>query len=449
MGVALSKLVDVLAPVEQEGTKAAVKTWLKQVGERVVEGEPLLELETDKVAMEVNAPASGVLAEIAIPEGQDAEKGAVLGRIDGAVAAAGAASASTAAGTGASGAAGGEGVAVAGAGASVAAASTPSRSIATFDPALRLSPSVRRLLIETALDPSEVEASGKGGRITAADVERAAARRRTAPVQRRPVAAPFEPPAGDVLTRARHAAPVTLAGRKMPHDSMRRRIAEHMVRSVTVAPHVTALFEADFGAILAHRHAHKAAFQQQGVHLTLTAYLVVAAVEAMKRVPVVNSRWHDDALEVFDDVNVGVGTAVGESGLVVPVVHRAQTLSLLGIASRLQDCTALARAGKLAPADVQGGTFTISNHGVSGSLTASPIVINQPQVAILGVGKVEKRVVVREVGGADAIVVRPMSYVTLTIDHRAIDGAQTNAWLTRFVETLERWPLEGAASERR
>lgn len=448
MAVALPSLVDVLAPVEQEGTKAAVKTWLKQVGERVVEGEPLLELETDKVAMEVNAPASGVLAEIAIPEGQDAEKGAVLGRIDGAVAAAaGAAGASAAASAGAPGAIAGDGVVAAGG--MAPAAVMPSRSIATFDPGLRLSPSVRRLLLETGLDPSEVEASGKSGRITAADVERAAARRKTGPVQRRPVAAPFEPPAGDALARARHAEPVTLAGRKMPHDSMRRRIAEHMVRSVTAAPHVTALFEADFGAILAHRHAHKAVFQQQGVHLTLTAYLVVAAVEAMKRVPVVNSRWHDDALEVFDDVNVGVGTAVGEAGLVVPVVHRAQTLSLLGIASRLQDCTAMARAGKLSPADVHGGTFTISNHGVSGSLTASPIVINQPQVAILGVGKVEKRVVVREVGGADAIVVRPMSYVTLTIDHRAIDGAQTNAWLTRFVETLERWPLEGAASERR
>lgn len=446
MAVALPSIVDVLAPVEQEGTKAAVKMWLKQVGERVEEGEPLLELETDKVAMEVTAPASGVLAEIVVPEGQDAEKGAVLGRIDGAgPAAAGVASASTAA----SGAAGGEGVAVAGAGASVAASSMPSRSIATFDPALRLSPSVRRLLLETGLDPTEVQGSGKGGRITAADVERAAAHRKTEPVQRRPVAAPFEPPAGDAVARARHAPPVTLTGRRIPHDSMRRRIAEHMVRSVTVAPHVTALFEADFGAILAHREAHKAAFQQQGVHLTLTAYLVAAAVEAMKRVPVVNSRWHDDALEVFDDVNVGVGTALGESGLVVPVVHRAQTLSLLGIASRLQDCTALARAGKLSPADVQGGTFTISNHGVSGSLTASPIVINQPQVAILGVGKVEKRVVVREAHGADAIVVRPMSYVTLTIDHRVIDGAQTNAWLTRFVETIERWPLDGPADVRR
>jgi 2-oxoglutarate dehydrogenase E2 component (dihydrolipoamide succinyltransferase) len=143
---------------------------------------------------------------------------------------------------------------------------------------------------------------------------------------------------------------------------------------------------------------------------------------------------------VFDDIGIGVGTALGDKGLVVPVVHRAQSLSLLGIAARLQEATALARAGKLAPADVQGGTFTISNHGVSGSLFAAPIIINQPQVAILGVGKVEKRVVVREVNGADAMLIRPMAYVSLTIDHRALDGAQTNAWLTRFVETIETWP---------
>lgn len=417
-------LVDVLAPVDQEGTKAAVKAWLKRIGEPVEAGEPLLELETDKVAMEVVAPSTGVLAEILVSDGQDAERGAVLGRIAGQ--------------TGTTAAAGPaapvEAPAAIAPAAPVAGAVPPAgspRALGAFDPSLRLSPSVRRLLGETGLDPHEVPATGKGGRITAADVEREAARRRATPAGavRAGAAAP-----------APQAPPSPLVGRRIPHDVMRRRIAEHMVRSVTVAPHVTALFEADFGAIIAHREAVKAEFQRQGVNLTLTAYLVLASVEAMKAVPVVNSRWHDDALELFADVNVGVGTALGDKGLVVPVVHRAQTLSLMGVAARLQEATALARAGRLAPADVQGGTFTISNHGVSGSLTASPIVINQPQCAILGVGKVEKRVVVREMQGADAMLIRPMAYVTLTIDHRAIDGAQTNAWLTRFVETLERWP---------
>jgi len=434
-------IVDVLAPVEQEGTKASVKAWLKRVGELVEAGEPIVELETDKVAMEVPSPAAGVLAEVLVQDGQDADKGAVLGRLT-----VGAATAESPAPNASPASAS----AVSATAASATSSAVPlARSIASFDPALRLSPSVRRLLIESGLDPADVPATGKGGRLTAADVEREAARRRALPPTASAASAAAPPRSdADVLARAKSAAPSTLAGRRVPHDAMRRRIAEHMVRSVTVAPHVTALFEADFGAIIAHREAAKAEFQRHGVHLTLTAYLVQACVEAMKAVPVVNSRWHDDALEIFDDVNLGVGTALGDKGLVVPVVHRAQTLSLMGIAARLQDATALARAGKLTPADVQHGTFTISNHGVSGSLTASPIVINQPQSAILGVGKVEKRVVVREVQGADAMLIRPMAYVTLTIDHRVIDGAQTNAWLTRFVETIERWPAAGAPSPR-
>jgi 2-oxoglutarate dehydrogenase E2 component (dihydrolipoamide succinyltransferase) len=160
----------------------------------------------------------------------------------------------------------------------------------------------------------------------------------------------------------------------------------------------------------------------------------------MAAAPSVNSRWHDDYLEVFADVNVGVGTALGEKGLIVPVIRAAQALSLGDIAARLQDLTERARAGKLTSADVQGGTFSISNHGVSGSLVATPIIINQPQSAILGVGKLEKRVVAREVAGVDTIQIRPMAFVSLSIDHRVIDAVQTNAWLARFVEVLETWP---------
>jgi len=428
-------LVDVLAPVEQEGTKASVKTWLKQLGDRVEAGEPLLELETDKVAMEVTAPATGVLAEILVADGGDAEKGALLGRIAaGDAAAPGTPVATDTLTTQASTVA-----------AATSAGAPRARSIATFDPALRLSPAVRRLLIETGLDPATIQGTGRGGRLTSTDVEQAAARRSSAP------AAPPSRPADTALAAARPGtAPAALpagplTGRRIPHDTMRRRIAEHMVRSLTTAPHVTAMFEADFSAIIAHREASKAAFVERGVPLTLTAYIVLAVVEAMKAVPLVNSRWHDDFVEVFDDVNVGVGTALGDKGLVVPVVHRAQSLSLMGVATRLHQATSAARAGTLTPADVQGGTFTISNHGVSGSLTAAPIVINQPQAAILGVGKVEKRVVVREVHGADAILVKPMSYVTLSIDHRVIDGAQTNAWLTRFVQAIETWPAPAGA----
>jgi 2-oxoglutarate dehydrogenase E2 component (dihydrolipoamide succinyltransferase) len=176
-----------------------------------------------------------------------------------------------------------------------------------------------------------------------------------------------------------------------------------------------------------------------GVKLTYTAYIVAAAAEAMKVAPAINSRWHEDRLEIFDDINIGVGTALGNKGLIVPVLRQVQRLNLQGIAAGLDGLIEKARAEKLTSADVKGGTFTISNHGVSGSLFASPIIINQPQSAILGVGKLEKRVVVREVGGVDAIQIRPMAYVSLTIDHRVVDGHQTNLWLSRFVELMENW----------
>jgi 2-oxoglutarate dehydrogenase E2 component (dihydrolipoamide succinyltransferase) len=159
-------------------------------------------------------------------------------------------------------------------------------------------------------------------------------------------------------------------------------------------------------------------------------------------VPEVNSRWHDDALELFEDCNIGVATALPEGGLIVPIIHRAQTLDLPGIAGRLQDLTQRAREGALTPADVQHGTFSISNHGVSGSLVASPIIIPQPQSAILGIGKVEPRPVVRERDGRETIEVRPMCYVTLTIDHRVLDGFQANAFLTRWVKEIEGWTRE-------
>ncbi|HYD89528.1 MAG TPA: 2-oxo acid dehydrogenase subunit E2, partial [Vitreimonas sp.] len=238
------------------------------------------------------------------------------------------------------------------------------------------------------------------------------------------------------------AATGEVASHFLPHDRMRLAIAENMHRSVTDAPHVTAVFEADFSAIIAHREAHKAAWAKKGVKLTYTAYLVAAAAEAMKVAPAINSRWHADRLELYDDIHIGVGTALGTKGLIVPVLREVQKLSLKGIASGLDDLVERARAEKLTGTDIRGGTFTISNHGVSGSLFAAPIIINQPQSAILGVGKLEKRVVVREVGGQDAILVRPMAYVSLTIDHRVLDGHQTNAWLTRFVEVLETWPSE-------
>jgi len=222
----------------------------------------------------------------------------------------------------------------------------------------------------------------------------------------------------------------------VPHSQMRRSIAEHMVRSVAAAPHVTAVFEADLSAVVAHRKANQDAFSAQGGHLTYTAYFVRACVPALRAVPEANARWHEQGLELFDELNIGIATALDGGGLIVPVLHGVQDLGLLETARRLGDLTARARAGKLEPGDVHGGTFTISNHGVSGSLLAAPIVINQPQSAILGVGKVEPRVRVAPGGGFEA---RPMAYVTVTIDHRVLDGFQANVFLGKWVEAIEQW----------
>jgi 2-oxoglutarate dehydrogenase E2 component (dihydrolipoamide succinyltransferase) len=222
----------------------------------------------------------------------------------------------------------------------------------------------------------------------------------------------------------------------IPHDRMRLAIAENMVRAVSEAPHVTALFEADFCAVA----AHKAAMAKRGVKLSYTVYVVKAAAEAMAVAPAINGRWEKDRIAIAPTVDVGVGTALGEKGLVVPVVKDAGALSLDQIGARLDDLTSRARDGKLERTDVSGGSFTISNHGVSGSLLAAPIILHQGQAAILGIGKLQKRVVVCEENGKDAMAIRPMAYVTLTIDHRVVDGHQTNAWLTRFVEIIESWP---------
>jgi 2-oxoglutarate dehydrogenase E2 component (dihydrolipoamide succinyltransferase) len=392
-------MIDVLVPAEQEGTQAVVRAWLKKVGDRVELNDPLVELETDKVTMEVPAPAAGVLREILLDTDAEALPGDVLGRI-----------------APASGAAEDE----------PTAAPVPPKAAASprHDPELRLSPAVKRALLQHDIDPARIEGTGRDGRITRADVDRAV---EEATLVGRPVEGVIPATPGDIRSHS------------VPHDRMRLRIAGNMLASVTQAPHVTAMFEADFSAILRHRAAHKDAWAKKGVKLTYTAYIVAAAAEAMKVAPAINSRWHDDRLELYDDINIGVGTALGEKGLIVPVLREVQTLSLKGIAAGLDALVEKARTESLRAKDVQGGTFTISNHGVSGSLFAAPIIINRPQSAILGIGKLEKRVVVREADGVDTIQIRPMAYVSLTIDHRVVDGHQTNAWLSRFVEVLEGW----------
>jgi 2-oxoglutarate dehydrogenase E2 component (dihydrolipoamide succinyltransferase) len=392
----VAALTDVRAPQEHsEGTRSQVLRWLKRVGEPVAADEPLLELETDKVTVEIAAPISGVLREIAKREQEPVTPSELLGRIE-------------------AGAARGAGVAA------PARAEAPAPEAQSPTPRMRgLSPAVRRLLAENGVEASAVAGSGLGGRVTANDVLRHVARR-SAPGM----------PALDI-------APARL----VPHSPMRRRIAERMVASLLhTAPHVTTVFEADLGAVLAHRARARADFERRGAPLTLTAYFLAACVDAIRAVPEANARWTDEALEIYERIDIGVAIALGERGLIVPVVRDVAALDLAGIAGALADVTTRARADRLSPADVRGGTFTVSNHGVSGSLIAAPIVINQPQSAILGVGKLEKRVVVVSRDGEDVIAVRPRCYVSLTLDHRVMDGERANRFLAAFVARLESWP---------
>jgi 2-oxoglutarate dehydrogenase E2 component (dihydrolipoamide succinyltransferase) len=398
-------VIEVRVPDEQEGTKAVVRAWLKAVGDAVAENDPLVELETDKVTQEVSAPAAGVLAEIVLDTDAEAVPGALLARIetDGTPAKAGAQTERKAR------------VAEGAEGALRASGPLPSQgNIET-----RLSPSVRRACLQHGIDAARIRGTGRNGRVTREDVDRAVASATVVSV-------------GEPST----AQPRQFSAHDIPHDRMRLTIAENMARAVAEQPHVTAVFEADFSAVA----AHKAGQAARRLKLSYTAYIVKAAAEAMAVAPAINGRWEKDRIAISTTIDIGVGTALGEKGLVVPVVKDAGSLSLEQIGARLDDLTRRARDGKLDRSDVSGGSFTISNHGVSGSLLAAPIILNQGQAAILGIGKLQKRVVVREVDGEDAMLIQPMAYVTLTIDHRVVDGHQTNAWLSRFVEILEDWP---------
>ena len=397
-------MIEVRVPDEKEGTRAVVRAWLRRIGDAVEENDPLVELETDKVTQEVSAPAAGVLAEIVLETDAEAIPGALLARIET---------------DGSSSTPGAKGAALT-APASVATAQAASEAWrAPGNGETRLSPSVRRACVQNGIDPSRLQGTGRNGRVTREDVDRA-------------IVAGAEASVSNSHTdQSRQFSPDDV-----PHDRMRLSIAENMARAVSQQPHVTAVFEADFSAVA----ANKTAMAARGIKLSYTAYIVKAAADAMTVAPAINGRWEKDRVAISPTIDIGVGTAIGDKGLVVPVVKDAGTLGIEQIGAKLEDLTRRARDGKLGRADVSGGSFTISNHGVSGSLLAAPIILHQGQAAILGVGKLQKRLVVREIAGQDAILVRPMAYVTLTIDHRVVDGHQTNAWLSRFVDLIENWP---------
>jgi len=401
---------------QQEGTEATVTRWLVAEGDSVEAHDPVVEIETDKVVVEVAAPEAGVIAHIKLQQDEEVNAGDVLCILD-TDAEVDTESGSTSA-------------------TEAQEPETPATESLAPDVQVdnsRLSPAVRQRVLQHNLDISSIAGSGRGGRITLQDVEALIAGKESqekGSVQDTP----------SVPTPAATTEDLADSSEIIPHNKMRKRIASAMVASLMdTAPHVTAVFEADLSAVMQHRAANKEAYASRGTPLTLTVYFIAASIAAIKKVPRINSRWFDDHLEIFHHINIGIGTALGDAGLIVPVLKNAQNMDLPAIAAGLADLTNRARDGKLTPGDVRGGTFTISNHGVSGSLIAAPIIINQPESSILGVGKIEKRIKVREVNGEDVMVIRPMCYISNTIDHRIIDGFQSNAFLTELVNTLENW----------
>jgi len=399
----MANIIEIRFPEDQqEGTEATVTRWLVAEGDIVATHDPVVEIETDKVVVEVAAPGAGRIAEIKIKADETVNPGDLLCTLN----------IDTESGSNTP---------------SEAPTETPESATGTTAERTRLSPAVRQRIAEHQLDPDGLAGSGKDGRITLQDVEDFLADHPAG-------ASGQDAPAAEIADNQ------TVGSDIVPHDRMRKRIADSMVASLMHnAPHVTAVFEADLSAIFKHRAANKQTFSKAGIPLTLTAYFVAAAVAAIKKVPQVNSRWFDEHLEIFHHINMGIGTALGDQGLIVPVLKHSQSMGLQAIAAGIADLTGRARDNKLKPEDVRDGTFTISNHGVSGSLFATPIIINQPQSAILGVGKIEKRIKILEIEGEDVISIRPMCYVSLTIDHRVLDGFQTNAFLTELVSTLENW----------
>lgn len=427
--------------------EATISKWLVSEGDEIKEFEPLLEVNTDKVDSEIPSPATGTVLEILVSEGETVQAGTVLAYI---------------------GEAGEEVPDEKGNGkatvrdvkepvpegpAAVEVEATvqqpevaPQAGASVETPAPGrdrklgfISPVVSKIASEFNVDLTRVEGTGREGRITKKDIlayiEQREAAQEEAPAEALPAwQVPTTPEAKPAPAPKAPTSPEATPGKLIPHTTMRRKIAEHMVLSKRTSPHVTTVMEADLSRVVAHREANKSDYARDGVNLTFTAYFVAACVAALKAYPMANSSWKEEGIQIHRDINIGVAASLGEQGLIVPVIKNADRLSLLGMARTINDLANRARAQQLEPDEVQGGTLTITNHGVSGSLFATPI-INQPQSAILGVGAIQKRVVVID----DAIAIRPMVYISLTFDHRILDGAIADHFLAKVVESLESW----------
>ena len=429
--------IDVLMPQMGESiAEGTLSKWLKKLGDEVKRDEPLFEISTDKVDAEIPAPTAGVLAEIKVQEGQTVPVQTLVAVIE---------TDKSAATTGAPSAAAQRAPAAAGAPAAAAPAAVapvprPSSPVPpkgdgaeTAEERLRRksTPLVRKIAAEHRVDISTIPGTGFAGRVTKQDI--------LGVIERAPTAAavPAAPaPSPQPLAPAVEPWP---GDRVEPFSKIRKITADHMIMSRRVSAHVTSFFEVDYSRVAELRRKHKAAGTERGVNLTYLAFIAKACAENLRKHPVVNAAVSGDSIIYRQDVNIGIAVAL-DWGLIVPVVKRADELSLSGLARAISDLGERARTKKLSPDEIQRGTFTITNPGVFGSYAGAPI-INQPQVAILGVGAIEKRPkVITLADGTDTIAIRTMGMVSMSYDHRVVDGADADRFLADVKRTLENFP---------
>ena len=409
-----------------EGT---ITKWLKKPGDKVQRDEPLFEISTDKVDAEIPAPASGVLQEIKVPEGNTVQVNTVVGVIGEANgASASAAPAKTAAPP-----------------APVAASSASPKTSAPTPPApapasddedasdVRSSPLVRKLARENNVDLAKLSGSGTGGRVTKQDVLDFVEHR---------VSAPAAVPTAPAPRQAAAPAPAVIPGDLVPMSQMRKIISQRMIESRRTSAHVHCMFEVDLTRIVNLRNKLKSGFEQRhGARLTFMPFFVRAAIIALQQYPIVNSSLEGDNIRYHKHVNAGIAVAL-DWGLIVPVLKSADELNFLGLQRGITDLGERSRTKKLMPADVEGSTFTITNPGQFGAVFGLPI-INQPNVAIMGVGGITKQpMVITDKDGADSIAIRSVVHLTLGYDHRIIDGAVADQFMLVVKKALENWSEE-------
>jgi pyruvate dehydrogenase E2 component (dihydrolipoamide acetyltransferase) len=445
--------VDVIMPQMGESIfEGTITKWLKKAGDKIERDEPLFEISTDKVDAEIPSPSAGVLKEIKVGEGQTVPIQTVVAVIEASDGASSSAPAAAPAKQAAATAAPPPAAKSAAPAPSAPALAAP-QPAASSGEKVRSSPLVRKIARENNIDVSQVPGTGAGGRVSKSDILSAvqgggapAAAASSATTSSAPAAPPPARPAGVPPATGGASASAVLENavprEKMyfghyevqPMTVMRQRIAEHMVLSKHVSPHVYSVDEADMTAIATLRAKMKTKFEETtGTKLTFMPFFVRAAVEALRAFPTVNASVDGTNIILHKECNIGIAVAL-DWGLIVPVIKNAEEKNFLGIARTMNDLAERARAKKLKPEEVAEGTFAITNPGVFGGLFGLP-VINQPNVAILGLGTIEKRPVVID----DAIAIRSMVYLTLSYDHRVVDGAVAHQFMAKLKHTLENW----------